>query len=40
MDSLETEGKHMKNFVTFSEATLKSATAKHSLRIPWDFAVF
>ena len=29
---LETEGKHKKNYVTFSEAALKSARA-----IPWDF---
>ena len=32
--------KHMKNSVIFPEAALKSAIAKNSLRIPWDFAVF
>ena len=29
---LETEGKHMKNYETFSEAALKSA-----IGIPWEF---
>ena len=29
---LETEGKHMKNYVTYSEASLKSARA-----ITWEF---
>ena len=40
MKSLEIEGKHMKNYVTLSEAALIFAIAKNSLRIPWDFAVF
>ena len=37
MDSLET---YKKNYVAFSEAELKSAIAKISLRIPWDVAFF
>ena len=32
--------KYMKNYVTFSEAALKSAIAKNLLRISFDFAVF
>ena len=36
MESLETEAKHMKNYVTFSELALKYAIAK----IPWEFLRF
>ena len=40
MEAWKLKGKHMKNYVTFSEAALKSAVAKISLRIPCDFAIF
>ena len=36
MESLETEAKHMKNYVTFSESALNYAIAK----IPWEFLRF